>query len=344
MLKLAYDFTSRAIMTLRGKPIVGPAERPACSWQPSDLAGASVLHAPQNELTALREDLFATAARYKHSRGRAFTEHLEGVAKLLTAWDQPAGIVQTGLLHSAYSTQQYPYGLFDYGGREELARLVGDDAERLVFLFCSHDRVDLYAQALDLAREGRALPDAGLVLRNALTGEHGQVPKSMLAPLLMVHAADLVEQMNGFDYRVIYALLDVLRDDLELPACHALMREAGVGEQLDVKIDPRRGTFGLLPVVGLAPELFGLRLRILRWLRGSEPLPQVDLYRIQAARERAPFLLELPWLQLTRDASLESSARDALQAEVRRLASAWGVPWIKGPFENNARFAACIAA
>ncbi|MFN2333624.1 MAG: DUF6817 domain-containing protein, partial [Wenzhouxiangellaceae bacterium] len=169
MLKLAYDFSVRAIRTFRGQPIAKAAERPFCEWREADLHREVSPAESSGELDRLSASIMSVANRYKHSRGRGFQDHLQGVAELLQRWEQDAMTVRIGLFHSAYSTQQYPYGLYSYHQREQLRALIGDDAERLVFLFCSHDRVDLYAQAVELAKGGAALPEDGLELRNALT-------------------------------------------------------------------------------------------------------------------------------------------------------------------------------
>jgi len=184
------------------------------------------------------------------------------------------------------------------------------------------------------------LPAAGLRLRNALTGASAQVPQDLVVVLLLVHAADLVEQMNAFNFEMIYALLAALDGvAVELPACYEQMRAAGVGQGgLPIEIKAARGTFGLLPVLGLNRALLPLRFTLARLLRGSGPLRQVDIARVHNLSDRFPYVLELPWIRLMREPGLSDHEAQNLLAEVRALYGGWGIPWVKSHFEDNSTF------
>jgi hypothetical protein len=78
--------------------------------------------------------------------GRLFPAHLLGVAGILEAWQQPPEIVLAGLLHSVYSTEMYPWGVFGFGERAALAALVGREVERTVFLYCTVSQRFVYEQ------------------------------------------------------------------------------------------------------------------------------------------------------------------------------------------------------
>lgn len=339
MLKLAYDFSRRAITTWRGQPIVATRDVQACSWQVEDLAPGLTAAVQSNELDRLNDSVLQRADNYKHSRGRDFQDHLQGVAGVLLRWKQEPLTVQTGLLHSAYSTQQYPYGLYSYAQRHELQALLGRDGERLVFLFCSHDRVDLYAQALALVQAGRTVGPEGLLLRNALTGESAQVPGDLVAQLMMVHAADLAEQMDGFDFEMIAALLAAAGPQMKAPACLELMRGAGFASRTpEIAIKPARGTFGLAPVLGLRRKLLADRLTLSRLLRGTGALSDAEETTLAALDKRLPGLPEVPWIRWMRSADETGPAAQALLAEVRKRYAAWGVTWLKRPFDDNQRW------
>ena len=338
MLKLAYDFSRRAITTLRGQPIVDDIERSHCEWREEDLKDALVPAIKQNDYGSLTSSVLAVADNYKHSRGRGFQEHLQGVAALLERWHQEPLVVQIGLLHSAYSTQQYPYGLFSYADRDKLAELIGPTAERLVFLFCSHDRVDLYSQAISLCKTGQVLPEEGLLLRNALTGSKAMVPADLIARLLVVHAADLVEQMDGFSFEMIAALLSAADQRVELPACFGVLEQQGVtGPNLTISIDPARGTFGLAPVLGLDRSSLKDRLTLTRLLRSSGPLSTQEQARLREIEERRPALFEVPWIRYQRGFATDTALKDWL-LEARARHEIWGVPWLKRPFDGNASY------
>lgn len=339
MLKLAYDFSARAVKTLRGQPIASPATRAICEWQAADLAGQVELAAPVNDLTQLRDDVVARAGQYKHSRGRDFTTHLEGVAAVLHRWNSAPLVIQTGLFHSAYSTQQYPYGIYDHTQRDQLRRVLGETGERLVFVFCTHDRVDLYDQAIRLARSGATLPADGLMLRNALTGQQAQVPSAVLQVLLQVHAADLVEQLDGFNFEMIYALLAVLEGQVDVPDCLAQMRAGGVGaDSVRIELPTRFGTLALAPLLGLNRRLLPLRRALGRWLKRDQTLSDADLERVRRYETQFPYVLELPWLRLMHEAGLSPTQQSQLQARCVTLYQAWGTTWLKGPFEHNRLF------
>ncbi len=343
MLKLAYDFSRRAISTFRGRPVANAAERPFCEWCEEDLHREVSPAVPSSELDRLGSSILSVANRYKHSRGRGFQDHLRGVAELLQRWYQDALTVRIGLFHSAYSTQQYPYGLYSYEQRDKLRALIGDDAERLVFLFCSHDRVDLYAQAVELAKAGATLPRDGLDLRNALTGSTARVPAQLIAPLLVVHAADLAEQMDGFSFDIISGLLACAEPWVQAPECLQVLREAGVtGKTLSIRIQAKHGTFGLAPVLGLSKTLLADRLRLARLLRGRAPLDDHSRAQLEALDERLPGLFEVPWIRLHRDSRGDQARADAALAEARRRHHSWGVPWLKRPFDNNSSYRALI--
>jgi len=351
MLKLAYDFSRRAVATFRGQPIAALDDRQNCEWRAADLIAEVSPAVGVNDYDQLADSVLSIANNYKHSRGRDFQDHLQGVAGLLVRWQQEPLIVQIGLLHSAYSTQQYPYGLYSYAEREKLAELIGADAERMVFLFCSHDRVDLYAQAVELCKRGMALPGEGLLLRNALTGDSAMVPAAIVARLLVVHAADLAEQLDGFNFEIIAALLYGASSQVRVPACFDVLKAQGVsGANLSISIHPHRGTFGLAPVLGLDWSLLRDRFTLLRLLRGTGPLDEQAQVKLREIDERRPSLFEVPWIRLQRStgdasgAAATESDKDAgdwlLEARARH--AAWGVPWLKRPFDSNPEYESLI--
>lgn len=343
MLKLAFDFSTRAISTFRGQPIASAAERPFCEWGEADLHRKVAPAVSSNDLDRLGASILSVANGYKHSRGRDFQDHLQGVAGLLQRWEQDALTVQVGLFHSAYSTQQYPYGLYSYQQRDKLRALIGHDAERLVFLFCSHDRVDLYAQTVELAKAGKTLPQDGLELRNAFSGSTASVPAQLIAPLLVVHAADLAEQIDGFSFDIISGLLACAEPWVRAPQCLQVLRVAGVtGKALSIRIQAERGTLGLAPVLGLSKTLLADRLRLTRLLRGRGRLDDQSRAHLDALDERLPGLFEVPWIRLHRDSRGDQGRADAALADARRRHASWGVPWLKRSFDGNSSYRALI--
>ena len=79
-----------------------------------------------------------------HGRS-SLLHHLSGTHAILERWAQPAHVRLAGLLHSVYATDAFAHALVDQAERALIRELIGADAERLVFLFCSIDRRDLFS-------------------------------------------------------------------------------------------------------------------------------------------------------------------------------------------------------
>jgi hypothetical protein len=80
-----------------------------------------------------------------HKHG-TFLDHLLGVWRMLVAWRQPTDVCRLGLMHSIYSNSFVRMKVFDAErpeGRATVRHLIGDEAERLVHLFCVIRREEL---------------------------------------------------------------------------------------------------------------------------------------------------------------------------------------------------------
>ncbi len=71
---------------------------------------------------------------------RNLWEHLKGTEALLWKWRQPDAIQDAGLFHSIYGTSQFKHCSFPIEGRHIIRRLIGAEAEELVFEFCTMNR------------------------------------------------------------------------------------------------------------------------------------------------------------------------------------------------------------
>jgi hypothetical protein len=279
-------------------------------------------------------DALSAGRTFPHSRGRPFAIHLTGVHDILRAGKQPRPIALTGLCHSIYSTQQYPYGLRAYTERDAVRGVVGAPVEKLAFLFCSHDRVQLYEQALVLARNGQKLPAEGLRLRNCLTGSRTVVPREVVSALLVVHVADVMDQMPFFNLDFVFALLSVA-EAAEGRLLHLLRQSGFAASKLTLRVDSGKGTFGLLALVARPPEIREAKRLVGRFLDGDRAPSPGDMARIAELSRRHPYLLELKWLRLHHDASLDPEGARALREEVRALYATWGTTWAKKSFERR---------
>lgn len=123
-----------------------------------------------------------------HKAG-TFRHHLVGVARSLSLWHQPDDVRLLGLLHSVYGNAQVDIMKFDpESERAKVRDLVGEAAERLIFLYCIIARVDFVRAVF----EGRIRDDGSLVLNSP----HGEVTLGArdVASFLVVTMADVSEQ------------------------------------------------------------------------------------------------------------------------------------------------------
>jgi hypothetical protein len=79
------------------------------------------------------------AARIAHPGGTLLA-HLERVSALLDQWGTGSVVRSAGLCHAWYGTDGFDAVLGDLTARDELAALIGEDAEQLVYFYASCDR------------------------------------------------------------------------------------------------------------------------------------------------------------------------------------------------------------
>ncbi|HYC47489.1 MAG TPA: hypothetical protein VED01_18600 [Burkholderiales bacterium] len=136
---------------------------------------------------------FDRALALSHS-GRSFLEHLYETSRVLAAWGMPASVCRAGFLHSAYATSFYPHALFDLSERDRVRRLIGREAESLVYRFCTMDRRG-YWDMLAKARPSGTLYYADRV-RN---GAPVRISLTAVQRLLMIESANVAEQSKAPD-------------------------------------------------------------------------------------------------------------------------------------------------
>jgi hypothetical protein len=67
---------------------------------------------------------------------RGLLDHLQGTRDLLIAWGARDALCLAGLFHSVYGTEHYVPAAIPVSMREELRGLIGEEAERLAWIFC----------------------------------------------------------------------------------------------------------------------------------------------------------------------------------------------------------------
>lgn len=132
-----------------------------------------------------------------HNGAAPFDHHLKGLQAVLRAWNSPEYLTDTALFHSIYGTE----GFQGFQGlsmlrRPDIRNLIGEKAERLVWLFCCMDRRTFDA-TLDM-------DDANAANRLKLTAreELGRFPLTIpdqeeWLDLVELTLADFLEQVEG---------------------------------------------------------------------------------------------------------------------------------------------------
>jgi hypothetical protein len=237
-------------------------------------------------------------------------EHLVGTEAILRAWCQPLSVRRAGLLHSVYSTQNYPIQLVTWSQRAEVADLVGHEAERLAHLFCAipPKRLAALISGASSSSEGMTL---GSSRSPALREE--RLTRTDVSRLIVLRLANDLEQVCEADRGPCHGLSRLsslachLRGDPDAPPVFAYCSQAIADDAERRMIAAYREALEALPH---DEELAGLRLAACRrecaWL--GEPLVWVGYLALRRGdRERA-------------GAALEEAA-----AKLRR----WGTAWDK---------------
>ena len=109
-----------------------------------------MMPAPRTDAPVVNEIVAFLTSRSAGTLGHVhgdLLEHLDGTYALLRDWDSPAHVCHAGLCHAVYGTDGFATTLLDVNAeREDLARVVGRDAEALVYFYASCDRQYLYPQ------------------------------------------------------------------------------------------------------------------------------------------------------------------------------------------------------
>jgi uncharacterized protein (TIGR00369 family) len=94
----------------------------------------------ESGIATLVESLASCGANEMPHPGGTLLAHLERVHALLGEWGARPVVRLAGLCHAYYGTDGFPAALGDIARREELAAIIGGEAERLVYFYASCDR------------------------------------------------------------------------------------------------------------------------------------------------------------------------------------------------------------
>lgn len=177
-----------------------PAEALAADLPPHVFALVRHDHrALEPRLDELLDALGHNGAREIWHKHGTFLDHLLGVWRILVAWEQPAHVCRLGLMHSIYSNSNVRMKVFDAergDGRATVRALVGEEAERLVHLFCVIRREELLPF-------GELAVDAdGLAVGLIHGAEKVRLSRRELGIFLVVTMADYAEQFFSWQDRL----------------------------------------------------------------------------------------------------------------------------------------------
>lgn len=109
--------------------------------------------------------------------------HLEGTERILRSWGCPEPLVLAGLCHAAYGTDGFPPALLALERRERLRKVIGREAESLVYRYASCDRGFFYPQ----------LGAGSLTFRDRFTGAEVPAGPGLLGPFADLTVANEYE-------------------------------------------------------------------------------------------------------------------------------------------------------
>ena len=156
--------------------------------------------------------------------GGTLLAHLERVSALLGQWGARPTLRLAGLCHAYYGTDGFPVMLGEPASRDELAGVIGEEAERLVYFYASCDRHFSYPH---LAEPAGAFKDrfTGAVLSPA------QAMRRDFAELTAANELDIAAvnpELRARHGRELLRLFTSWRNLLSDPAWHAVQTTLAV--------------------------------------------------------------------------------------------------------------------
>lgn len=139
------------------------SSRPDPDANPVEAATADVVPTPceADKLAFLNG---VGAGGVAHTGNGKFDAHLLGVRRVMMSWvPDDLALADAGLFHSVYGTEGFQGFTLPYERRDDVRALIGERAERLVWIFCVVDRlsVDNDLDSPSGAHAFRARPEMG---------------------------------------------------------------------------------------------------------------------------------------------------------------------------------------
>ncbi len=168
------------------------------------------------------------AGDFQHLNGD-LQSHLKGTANILKSWGASETLQTAGLFHAAYGTTGFDQTMVSLEQRHAIANVIGEQAEALVYLYCSCDRNVVFPQF------GRG---SEIVFRDRFTNESLQLSQQDLHlfceltvanELELVYSSEKFKQQHGSG---LFALFCRMEGFLSDPARQAYQCALGNGTKL----------------------------------------------------------------------------------------------------------------
>lgn len=143
-----------------------------------------------HSLPQLQEFLIKLGTNDVAHTGSVFMSHLTGVYDYLERWDCREHVMLAGLFHSIYGSEAFTRFSIELSRREELRNVIGDAAERIVYIFSAVTWPSF--QAAVMTNNIRHL-------RDRFSNTPLIVTKQEFEDLLWVHLANVLEQEGRLD-------------------------------------------------------------------------------------------------------------------------------------------------
>lgn len=140
---------------------------------------------PEENLVAYLNSLHLDEV--EHAMG-SFKTHLLGTACLLKEWTNDDSLSKAGLFHSIYGTEDFHRQTLQHSDREQLRELIGEEAEKLAFLFSTCRRRSFFANL------SKIHSDEYFTVRSMIGDHVVEVSREELVKLLELEVANLLDQ------------------------------------------------------------------------------------------------------------------------------------------------------
>jgi hypothetical protein len=283
-----------------------------------------------------------------HKHG-TFKQHLLGVWKILSIWNQPQALARCGLFHSAYSNSYVNLAIFKAGHDRTLVQQdCGEEAEDLIYKFCVIPRQQII---VDTLYPMEAVPAEGLTVKHIHTGEDVHLSPELLGHLLVMTMADVADQQYGWQDDLFgdaqWRPASEAESMAAAPTMHPYTLWPGVSKPgLWMYFVSKMGTLARSCPLPVLPPVFDQgqflldrtaerQARDLYWeVISEDPRDRTkidaNIQRLKAALALNPYLAE-PNTLLAQMYLVQGNFDDALAAADRALElfTQWGCPWDK---------------